>query len=103
MPTFASIPASTSCESARRRCRGGAVPGSVDRQTSSSSVGTENVTFYGRTARHLGEEVEVADDQRPARDQAEGRRGPSEEPRCRRASAGNGPPPADTGRSRRRS
>ena len=31
-------------DSARSRCRGGAVPGSVRRQTSSSSVGTENVT-----------------------------------------------------------
>ena len=31
-------------QSARRRWRGGAVPGSVVRQTSASSVGTENVT-----------------------------------------------------------
>ena len=35
---------STSVVSARSRWRGGAVPGSVVRQTSSSSVGTENVT-----------------------------------------------------------
>ena len=44
MPTEARTPASTSTFSARSRCRGGAVPGSVGRQTSSSSVGTENVT-----------------------------------------------------------
>ena len=44
MPTLAAIPASTSCFSARSRCRGGAVPGSVRRQISWSSVGTENVT-----------------------------------------------------------
>ena len=44
MPTLASMPASTSCVSARSRCRGGAVPGSVVLQTSWSSVGTENVT-----------------------------------------------------------
>ncbi len=44
MPTLAFTPASTSSRSARSRWRGGAVPGSVVRQTSSSSVGTENVT-----------------------------------------------------------
>ena len=44
MPTDAFTPASTSCRSARSRCRGGAVDGSVVRQTSSSSVGMENVT-----------------------------------------------------------
>ena len=44
MPTEARTPASTSVRSARRRWRGGAVPGSVVRQTSSSTVGTENVT-----------------------------------------------------------
>ncbi len=44
MPTEARTPASTSARSARSRWRGGAVPGSVVRQTSSSSVGTENVT-----------------------------------------------------------
>ena len=43
MPTPASIPASTSAERARSRWRGGAVPGSVVRQTSGSSVGTENM------------------------------------------------------------
>ena len=42
MPTL--TPASTRVRAARRRCRGGEVPGSVVRQTSSSSVGTENVT-----------------------------------------------------------
>ena len=45
MPTLARTPASTSVVSARRRCRGGAVPGSVVRQTSGSSVGTEKVTL----------------------------------------------------------
>ena len=44
MPTLALIPASTSVESARSRCRGGAVPGSVVRHTTGSSVGTENIT-----------------------------------------------------------
>ena len=38
------MPASTSCESARSRCAGGAVEGSVRRHTSGSTVGTENVT-----------------------------------------------------------
>ena len=38
------MPASTSFESARSRCRGGAVPGSVRRQISASRVGIENVT-----------------------------------------------------------
>ncbi len=44
MPTLARMPASTSRFSARSRWRGGDVPGSVVRQTSSSSVGTEKVT-----------------------------------------------------------
>ena len=44
MPTLALTPASTSVRSARSRWRGGAVDGSVRRQTSSSSVGTEKVT-----------------------------------------------------------
>ena len=44
MPTRASIPASVSSLIARRRCRGCAVDGSLLRQTSSSSVGIENVT-----------------------------------------------------------
>ena len=44
IPTLASIPASTSVRIARRRCLGGAVPGSVRRQISSSMVGIENVT-----------------------------------------------------------
>ena len=44
IPTDARMPAPTSCSSARRRWRGGAVPGSVSRQTSTSSVGTEKVT-----------------------------------------------------------
>ncbi len=43
MPTPTLIPASTSSLSARRRWRGCAVLGSVFRQTSSSSVGIENV------------------------------------------------------------
>ena len=45
MPTPALMPASTSVVSARSRCRGGAVPGSVFCQTSWSSVGTEKVTW----------------------------------------------------------
>ncbi len=43
IPTLAFTPPSTSSFSARSRWRGGAVPGSVVRQTSSSSVGTENM------------------------------------------------------------
>src|SRR5438045_3054488 len=45
IPTLTSIPASTSVVSARRRCLGGAVPGSVERQMSWSRVGTEKVTL----------------------------------------------------------
>ena len=44
MPTEVRIPAATSCSSARSRWCGGAVPGSVLRQTSRSRVGTEKVT-----------------------------------------------------------
>ena len=44
MPTPALTPASTSAFSARSRWRGGAVPGSVVRQTRSSRVGTEKFT-----------------------------------------------------------
>jgi hypothetical protein len=44
IPTPASIPASRNRESARSRCAGGGVFGSVSRQMRSSSVGTENVT-----------------------------------------------------------
>ena len=62
-------------ESARRRCRGGAVPGSVVRQTSSSSVGTENVTETSARCDGLGEHVDVAHDHRPARDDRERVRG----------------------------
>ena len=70
IPTEARTPASTSVVSARSRCRGGAVPGSVVRQTSSSSVGTENVTRR-RCPRRLGEQLGVAHDQRAARDDRE--------------------------------
>ena len=44
MPTLALTPASTRVFRARSLWRGWAVPGSVFRQTSSSRVGTENVT-----------------------------------------------------------
>ena len=44
IPTLASMPASTSARTARRRWRGGAVPGSVRRQISGSIVGMLNVT-----------------------------------------------------------
>ena len=71
MPTEARTPASTSVRNARRRWRGGAVPGSVVRQTSSSTVGTENVTETSARARGLGEQLGVADDQRAARDDVE--------------------------------
>ena len=52
MPTRASIPASVSSLIALSRCRGCAVDGSLLRQTSSSSVGIENVieTFARREA-----------------------------------------------------
>ena len=74
MPTPALIPASTSVVSARSRWRGGAVPGSVVRQTSGSSVGTENMTETSVRARRLLEHVDVAHDQRAARDHRERRR-----------------------------
>ena len=74
MPTLALIPASTSVVSARRRCRGGAVPGSVVRQTSWSSVGTGEGDRDIGLPRRLLEHVDVADDQRPARDEPERRR-----------------------------
>ena len=44
MPTPASMPGSRSTRSARSRCAGGGVFGSVVRQISGSSVGTEKVT-----------------------------------------------------------
>ena len=44
IPTPAFTPAATSLLSASSRRRGGGVPGSVRRQTSSSSVGTEKTT-----------------------------------------------------------
>ena len=45
------MPASTSVRSARKRCRGGGVPGSLLRQTSSSRVGIEKLTeTFARTA-----------------------------------------------------
>ena len=88
MPTPTSMPASTSVRSARRRWRGGAVPGSVRRQTSGSSVGTENVTRRAGSARGLAEDVDVADDHRAPRDEAERRPRLAErldaEPRVRR-------------------
>ena len=71
MPTPALIPASTSVFSARSRWRGCAVAGSVLRQTSSSSVGIEKVTRDVGAPCRLGEDVDVAHDHRPARDDAE--------------------------------
>ena len=50
IPTVTLIPASTSAFTARSRCCGGAVPGSVRRQTSGSIVGTENVTLTSARA-----------------------------------------------------
>ena len=44
IPTLALMPAATSFSMARSRCCGGAVPGSVLRQTSMSRVGMLNVT-----------------------------------------------------------
>ena len=71
IPTLALTPASTRVLSARSRWRGCAVPGSVFRQTSSSRVGTENVTETSARSSRLREHVDVADDQRPAGDDAE--------------------------------
>ena len=102
MPTRASIPASVSSLIARRRWRGCAVDGSLFRQTSSSSVGIENVIVTLRAARRLLEHVDVADDHRPARDDRERVRRAPRRPRGTRGSGGSGPPPAGTGRSRRR-
>ena len=78
MPTLALMPASTSVDSARSRWRGGAVPGSVVRQTSGSSVGTENITETSVRRDASCEHVDVAHDQRPARDDPE-RRSPRAE------------------------
>ena len=103
MPTPTLIPASTSSLSARRRWRGCAVLGSVLRQTSSSSVGIEKVTATLGAPRRFGEDVDVAHDHRPARDQLERVRRTRRAPRGSRASAGSGPRPAGRGRSRRRS
>ncbi len=64
MPTPTSSPALTSSWSARSRWCGGAVPGSVVRQISGSSVGIEKVTLDRRAARRACEHVEVAE--RPA-------------------------------------
>ena len=47
IPTPTSMPASASARIARRRLAGGAVPGSVVRQTRSSSVGRETYTLTG--------------------------------------------------------
>ena len=58
---------------ARRRWRGGAVPGSVRRQISWSSVGMLKVTPTLARTRGRRQDVDVADDQRAARDQAERR------------------------------
>ena len=78
MPTPALMPASTSVASARSRWRGGAVPGSVVRQTSWSSVGhREGDGDVGAPGRLL-QDVDVADDQRPARDDHERRVGAAE-------------------------
>ena len=105
MPTPASTPGVDEPPTAPAAAGAAArVPGSVRRQTSSSSVGTENDDRRRRPAcAAVDEHVDVADDQRPARDQARTgstRRGA---PRGRRASAGSGPRPAGTGRSPRRS
>ena len=54
-------------------------------------------------ARGLGQHVDVAHDQRAARDQPERVRSRRRAPRCSRASAGSGPRRAGTGRWRRRS
>ncbi len=76
--TPASIPASRSTARARSRWRGGAVPGSVRRHTSSSSVGTEKLTLTRARSDSLSEDIDVAHDQRPPRDDVERVRGHSE-------------------------
>ena len=75
MPTEARTPTATSSLSARSRWRGGAVPGSVVRQTSSSTVGTENVTETSARAASLRQKLRITDDQRPAGDDVEWVRG----------------------------
>ena len=103
IPTEAWMPASTSRESARSRWRGGAVPGSVlPPDLLVERRHRERDRDLG-PARGLGEDVDVAHDHRPARDQPERVRGVARAPRCRRASAGSGPRPAGTDRSPRRS
>ena len=90
-------PRSVARSSARRRWRGGAVPGSVRRQTSSSRVGTEKRDADLRACRRIGEHVDVADDQRPARDDRERVRRGRQHLAGKRASAGIAPRRAGTG------
>ena len=73
MPTPTSMPASDSRRTASSRLRGGAVPGSVVRQTRSSSVGMEKYTLDLGLRGRLLEDVDVAHDQRAARDDRERR------------------------------
>ena len=85
MPTPTSIPASASARTARRRLAGGAVPGSVVRQTRSSRVGRETYTLTCTSAAAAREHVEVSDDERAAGDDRERRprRGELDDARAR--------------------
>ena len=75
MPTDARTPASTRRESARSRWRGGAVPGSVRRHTSRVERRHRERHRHVGALRRLDEHVDVAHDQRAARDQRERVRG----------------------------
>ena len=66
--TLVRMPASTRRRTISSRRRGGAVPGSVVRQTRSSRVGTETLTETSAPSGCLLEHVDVTPDERAARD-----------------------------------
>ena len=76
--TFVRMPASTRRRTISSRLRGGAVPGSVVRQTRSSSVGTETLTETSARRRRLLEHVDIPPDERAAGDDRGGGAGTRE-------------------------
>ena len=73
MPTPTSMPAAARRRTASSRLAGGAVPGSVVRQTCSSSVGSEKNTCAPARSVAFCRTIDVAHDERPARDDRERR------------------------------
>ena len=67
-PTLVRMPASTSRRTISSRCRGGAVPGSVVRQTPVVERRHRHVDRHLGPRRRLLEHVDVAPDERPAGD-----------------------------------